>query len=240
MPDEISAVSMLLKEYAAANRLDAEIAAFSSAEKLLKDYRPLLYTVIFMDIYMDGMTGVEAAKKIRGTDSSVIIIFLTASEEHRADALHYHAYDYLIKPVSRESLFRTMDDLLRIQTLTDGKKLSFSSNRRDYSLPYTEIVYVRTESNGSNYLEIRDHAGSTYRTRMTFSSVCDTLGKDSRFLLIQSGVLVNMEHIAFIQDKFCVLSSGEKLPLAVRKEKELRQIWQNFTFDDIRNQSLRR
>ncbi len=239
MPDEIGAVKALLKEYSAVNRLETEIVSFSSAENFLKSYRPLLYTIVFMDIYMDGMTGVEAAERIRKTDGAVIIIFLTTSEDHRADALHCHAYDYLIKPVTLESLFKTMDDIMRIQTVTDRQKLMFSSQRRDYSLPYSEILYIKTESTGSNYLEIMDGAGSTYRTRMTFSAVCDTLSGDNRFLLIRSGVLVNMEHISLIKNKLCIMNNGERLPINTKKEKEIRRIWQNFMFDHIRKQSMK-
>ncbi|MEE5994262.1 MAG: LytTR family DNA-binding domain-containing protein [Oscillospiraceae bacterium] len=240
VPDEIKEVTALLKEYAVLNHLEIEIDKFSCAEDFLRNYRPLRFTIIFMDIYMNGMTGIEAVEMIRQKDNSSIIIFFTTSEEHRADAFHCHAYDYLIKPVQKESLFRTLDDLLRIKTMTNEPKLIFSSNRRAYSLPYAEIVYIRTESNGSNYLVITDHAGSTYRTRMTFSAVSGMLLQDSRFLLLQSGVLVNLEHIAMLKDKYAVLDNGEQLAFSTRKTKEIRQIWQNFMFDNIRSQSRRK
>ena len=201
MPDEISAVKKLLKEYAALNRFEAEISEFSSAEAFLKDYFPLQYAVIFMDIYMNGMTGVEAVRIIRETDSNVIIVFLTTSEDHRADAFSCHAYDYLIKPVLKESLFRTMDDIL-------------------------------------------DRSGNSYRIRMTFSAVCKSLADDKRFLPVQAGTIVNMEHIIQMKDKCCIMSVREggadvRLPYSIKKEKEIKRIWQNFMFESIRNQSLR-
>ena len=123
---------------------------------------------------------------------------------------------------------------------TDKQKLFFSSNRRAYSLPYTEIVCIRTESNGSNYLVITDHAGSIYRTRMTFSTINEQLLQDSRFILLQSGVLVNLEHIAMLKEKFVILDNGEQLGFSARKAKEIRQIWQNFMFENIRSQSRRK
>ena len=244
MPEERTAVKELLKEYAALNRFEAGISEFSSAESFLKDYFPLQYAVIFMDIYMDGMTGVEAVRKIRETDSNVIIVFLTTSEDHRADAFSCHAYDYLLKPVSKESLFRTMDDILKIRTVIDRQKFMFSSQRRDYSIPYADIVFIRTETAGSNYLELVDRAGNSYRIRMTFSAVCRTLADDSRFLAVQAGSIVNLEHIILLKDKCCIMSvrDGEttvRLPYAVKKEKEIKRIWQNFMFESIRNQSLR-
>ncbi len=238
--EEIKEVTALLKQYAALNQIEIEIDRFSCAEAFLKKYRPLLFTVIFMDIYMEGMTGIEAAERIRETDRSVALIFLTTSEEHRPDAFRCHAYDYLTKPVQKDSLFRTMDDLLRIRTETGGQKLIFSSNRREYSLPYSEITCVRTESNGSNYLEIMDAFGNSYRTRMTFSSVSRQLTEDSRFILLQSCVLVNLEHIALLKENCAVLAGGEQLPFSGRKAREIRRVWQNYMFANIRDKSCRR
>lgn len=185
------------------------------------------------------MTGIEAAEKIRQTDSSVILIFLTTSEEHRADAFRCHAYDYLVKPVQKKSLFRTMDDILRLNTAPEAEQLMFSSQRRSYSIAYADLVFIRTESNETNYLEISECSGSIYRTRMTFSMVKDILSKDRRFLQIQRGVLINLEHLAFIKDTCCVMDNGQSLPISVKKEKEIRQIWQNYMFDNIRRQSRR-
>jgi len=238
--DEIKDVTVLLKQYAALNQIKIEIDRFSCAESFFKKYRPLLFTIIFMDIYMDGMTGIEAAELIRETDGSVALIFLTTSEEHRADAFHCHAYDYLTKPVQKDSLFRTMDYLLRIKTDTEKQKFIFSNNRREYSLPYSEIICIRTESNGSNYLEIMDTSGSTYRTRMTFSSVSRQLMEDNRFILLQSYVLVNLEHIALLKEDCAVLAGGEHLSFSGRKAKEIRHVWQNYMFTNIRDKSRRR
>ena len=172
------------------------------------------------------------AELIREKDSSTGIVILTTSEEHRSAAFHCHASDYLIKPVTQESLFHTMDYLLQIKTETDAQRFYFTSSRRENSLPYAEIVHIRTESNGSNYLVITDRSGSTYRTRMTLSAVCDEL--DSRFLLLQSGLLVNMEHITALKEKCVTLDNGEEITYSTRKE--IQQIWRNYMFDHIRSQ----
>ncbi len=58
----------------------------------------LFAAVIFMDIYMEGMTGMESHRKHScAMDSDTLIVFLTASEEHMPDAFRFHAYDYISK-----------------------------------------------------------------------------------------------------------------------------------------------
>ena len=73
---ELDRMEGILDEYATSNGLQIDIQRFASAEELLDVYRPYQYTVVFLDIYMDGATGVEAAQRIRQVDADTIIVFL--------------------------------------------------------------------------------------------------------------------------------------------------------------------
>ena len=69
MPGELSRIIGIINEYTAASHAPIKTESFTSAEDFLSDYMPHKYLLIFMDIYMEGMNGVEAAKKIRETDN---------------------------------------------------------------------------------------------------------------------------------------------------------------------------
>ena len=116
IPRELSRISQILNEYGEEHNIPIDINTFQSGEELLTDYRPLQYTLIFMDIYMDGMTGVDVARSIRESDNETLIVFLTTSEDHTFDALNVHAYEYIIKVPEDETLrsdiFRTLDDVI--------------------------------------------------------------------------------------------------------------------------------
>lgn len=73
---ECDKLSETIKEYAAQARLPLTLSVYHSAEEILASYRPYAFTAIFMDVYMDGMTGVDAARDILAADSHAIIIFL--------------------------------------------------------------------------------------------------------------------------------------------------------------------
>lgn len=231
---EIDSLSMVLNDYAAMNQFELTLHCFRSAEELLADFQPFAYSVIFMDIYMDGITGMDATEKIRAIDSDTLIIFLTTSEEHMPDAFRFHAYDYIRKPADRERLFAVMDDIMKCHTsISDSPQLIFSSNRRDYSIPYSDIMFVRTEA---NYLWIMDKSGSTYKTRMTFSSIKTKLGEDNHFLQLLRGVLVNMDFIENLGDGICHLTGDISLPINVRNARKIEQVWQNYVFSRIRRE----
>ena len=236
---EIDSLSDTIKEYAALGKLPLTIQVFHSAEEILAAYHPYAFTAIFMDIYMGGKTGIEAAEEILSMDRHAIIIFLTTSDEHMPEAFSLHAYDYIGKPAKKERLFKVMDDVLLRQTEYDNSpKLLITCDKNTVSLPYQDIVFVRTADH--NYLEIADSAKNMYLTRLTFSEVAEKLLQDRRFLLILRGVLVNMEYFLKLDEGVCRLSTSDTLPINVRKAKELENTYQNFKFDSLRNERTRR
>ena len=229
---ELDNLNNVLNDYAAINQLELTIHFFHSAEEFLASYQPFGFTAIFMDIFMEGLTGMDAVEQIRAVDSDTLIIFLTTSEEHMPDAFRYHAYDYIRKPADKERLFAVMDDILKCRTaVSNSPKLILTSGRRDYSIPYSDIVFVRAEA---NYLGIMDKTGNIYKTRMTFSSIKEKFGGDNRFLQLLRGILVNMEYIENFDKGTCHLSGDISFPVNVRNAKKIEQIWRNYVFSRIR------
>lgn len=236
---ESDRLSEIIKEYASLSGLSLTLSVYHNAEEILDAYKPYAYTAIFMDIYMAGQTGVDAARKILGSDRNAIIIFLTSSEVHMPDAFSIHAYDYINKPAEKKRIFKVLDDVLIRQTEFDtDKRLCFESNKETVSLAYHDILYVKTGER--NYLEIMDGYGNTYTTRLTFSETSQSLLSDKRFLLILRGILVNMDYITRIKEGICYLTGDIRLPVNVKKQKELETIWQNYALDRNRNNRTKR
>ena len=225
-----------LRDYLSSNGLDADITEFSSGEQFIKSYRPLMFTIVFMDIFMHGISGIEAAAKMRENDSDTLLVFLTSSSEHRPEAFSAHAYDYLQKPVNKSRLFSLMDDIMKLTPDTD-KELTFISEKTERRIPFSELSAVC--SNG-HYLEITDCAGFSYRTRLNFSAAEKQLSGDSRFLLVLRGVLVNMDQILSFTDDGCELAGGLKVPINVRNSRGLEQIWKNYIFAKVRRETMMR
>lgn len=233
MAKERELLKSLLLEYAAANSIEIALCELSSGEDFLTEYAPFTYTVVFLDIFMGGMTGMETAERIRETDTDTPIIFLTTSKEHMGNAFSIHAFDYIEKPANHGKLFKCMDDLLKRKTILHSETLDFSQNRTAHRLPFPDIVSVRTAE--SNYLDITDRKGKTYHIRMTFSAVCERLGSDSRFLPINRGILINMDYIVRFEDSVCILKDGREYHVFTKKAKETQQKWQNYVFHRIRS-----
>ena len=230
--NEAGKLSGLIREYAAFHELSAELSYYNGAEEFLKEYAPYRYTAVFMDIYMDGLSGIEASERITKLDPDALIVFVTSSGEHMSDAFRLHAYDYLAKPVERERVFRLLDDILKKRTEL-CPTLDLMCGREEHSLKYSEILSACAD--GHN-VEVTDTGGKKYRAYAPFYSVADPLNADKRFLLINRGVLVNMDYILQFSGGTCRMTGNYSLPVNLRKSKTLEQTWQNYMFTRVRNE----
>ncbi|MBR4344607.1 MAG: response regulator transcription factor [Lachnospiraceae bacterium] len=222
---EAKIITKFIKEYSAQNKIKSEISYFNRAEDFLKNYSPYKYTVIFMDIYMEGITGIDAARQILQKDSDAKVVFLTSSPDHMADALMMHAFDYLQKPTDKDRFFHLMDDITKKQT-SIRKNLYFTFEKKDYSIDVSDIISIC--SNG-HYVDIKLTSGEIYKPYLTFSSIYDELS-DGSFLLINRGILVNMDYVSSFESGICNLKDETILPINIKKKKALEQTWENYKF----------
>ncbi len=100
-----------LKNILKNNNFNYEIEEFSSGENLLSSEG--YFDVVFLDIKMDKLSGIDTAKKIRENNSTSKIIFLTSFKEYVFQAFDVSAFHYLIKPVSEEKILEITDKFLK-------------------------------------------------------------------------------------------------------------------------------
>ena len=129
LPEEREALLALLEQAPIAT----VCAQFASSEELLEAFRPGGFDLLLMDIYMDGMTGVEAVRKIREMDETIPIAFTTTSTEHTLESYRLSVLKYLEKPVRQKDI----NDLLHLVKLQrdSAPRLSHPAKRRDAKNP---------------------------------------------------------------------------------------------------------
>lgn len=237
IPRELERISGMINEYANDKHLSIDVKTFKNAKDFLSDYRPFSYTLIFMDIYMDGMTGVDAATTIREIDNETLIVFLTTSPDYTFDAFNVHAYGYILKvpedATLKSDIFRTLNDVIALRTPSEDT-ITISTGCGDKIIPFSTVLYVQAEK---NYIKITDKNNETCRTRMTFSNMVSLFKNDSRFLQINRGILINMDYIDTFEKGVCVLQGGYRLPINLRDHKKLDQIRKNYIFSRLQNRN---
>ena len=108
---QIKYVVDVIKKYSIKENMDFMIDKFISGEELLNSNHSK-YNVIFLEIKMNGISGIDTAKKIRETNEEVKIIFLTSSKELWAEAFKVNAFRYLVKPVKEKELYNEISTVV--------------------------------------------------------------------------------------------------------------------------------
>ncbi len=100
--DDFSAAACLTDyfgQYGQQVGMKFEVKHFPDAEKFLAGYRLSEYSIVFMDIDLPGMSGVEAAHQLRFKDSAVVLLFITRMSQYAQKGYEVDALDYIIKPL---------------------------------------------------------------------------------------------------------------------------------------------
>jgi two-component system LytT family response regulator len=98
------------------------IGKFQCVSDALEQVKALLPHVIFLDIDMPEISGIEAAEMIQQMNLNIDIVFVTAYEEYAVKAFEYDAVDYILKPVNNERLSRTIQRLAQHQSIAAAKE----------------------------------------------------------------------------------------------------------------------
>ena len=110
LDDEPLALKML-KMCVTEAKPEAEVCAFDDQDELLDDAGINGCDIAFLDIHMRGMDGVEVAKRLKGINPKMNIIFVTGFSEYKGDAMDMKASGYIMKPVTTEDVQRELSDL---------------------------------------------------------------------------------------------------------------------------------
>lgn len=114
--DDLAGERALLREQLArqlARRgAEAELLEFDSGEAFLAAEKERRFTAAFLDIYMEGMTGMEAARALRKTDTECLLVFTTTSTDHALEGFQVRALHYLVKPFAEAEIDALTDELL--------------------------------------------------------------------------------------------------------------------------------
>lgn len=234
--EELDKIEEILQKIAIQKCMNFDISCFESEESFLNNFERNSFDIIFMDIYMNGISGVETAKEIRKLDSHCLLIFLTTSTEHMPEAFSCHAFEYIQKPMNKERVTQVITDALNILP-TKTQYIKFTSNRQTVRMMYSDFAAAVS---ADHYLNITDCNNKIYKIRQTLSEFIRPLENDNRFLQINKGIMVNMDYIVSIEDNICTLKNGQTLPVKVRDSLKIKEIWYQYEFHRIHANQKRR
>lgn len=204
-----------LERYAADTGREFCFFEFHDGIELIENYQPD-FDLIFMDIKMEKLGGLETAEEIRKTDSTVGLFFLTSLSQYVWKGYEYGAINYLLKPMKYGRLKMELDRFFsRYQGREEGY-LSFSNDNGKYKVLYKNLRYAETQKR--NVLLHFD--GQEQVIYKNMKEIASLLEAQRQFARCHASFIVNMAYVKSVENLEAVLTTGERVPISQPKRKE--------------------
>lgn len=192
-----------------------EVRCFSGGRALLDS--PASFDLIFLDVWMEGMDGMETARQLRESGYRGPLLFLSALREPVFDAFAVGACDYLVKPLDSQRFRRAMDRAMALLRQEAGPCLTVRKGLSCQVVPFSEILCCEVLG---RKVTIRRRDGA-----IEFYERLDRLEAqlDSRFFRCHRSYLVNLDCIRSCRGGAAVLLDGTEVLVARKREKPLAQ-----------------
>lgn len=188
------------------------VSEYQSAEELLSDIESgrRHFDILFFDIFLNGISGIEAAVRIREKNENALLIFVSVSEEFYREAFDVYAFHYLIKPVNAADFAAVFEKALRTADKARDDVLNITYRGRSRLLKYSDIVYI-SSSNHKLCLYLTD--GSEIFCYSKLDELASQI-KSDLFVRCHKSFMVNLSHIREMTSEGFRTDNGLLIPIS--------------------------
>ncbi len=210
-------IERMVCEFFRRKNTEIETVQFSSGEELLRYGKPI--DVLFLDIQMKDIDGMETARRLRRDRFQGFLIFITVLKEMVFQSFEVQAYDYLVKPIGEKHFAKTMERLYVSMQSAGGGNLLVQKGYESRIIPLEDIVFC----------EIIDR--KVY-LNLASSEVVDFYGRmehlekklDGRFFRCHRSFLINLNYLKSYRNGAACMEGGKEVPVSRLRSKEFSNV----------------
>jgi len=200
-----------LNRYATEHSQEFQISPFRDGNEILSGYHPS-YDIIFLDIEMPGINGMDTAEQIRAQDSEVTLVFITNLVQYAIRGYAVRALDYVLKPISYGTFALKLEKAIKMADQHTSGKIILRLPDGIQRLSTREIYYVEVQRGVLRYVT----ALGEFNVRGTLQSVEANL-QQYHFVRCNYWYLVNLLHVSRVS-KEKVEVAGIELQISRRNK----------------------
>jgi len=203
----------MIKGFFGRKRMDISLLQYSSGEELLKRNKGM--DILFLDIGMKGMDGIETAKRLREKRYEGFLIFITILKEMVFQAFEVQPFDYLVKPVKEEAFEKTMERLFLAMQNAGNANLLVQRGYESNLISFQDIIYCEIIGR-KVYLHLKSGESVDYYDKM------ESLEKklDRRFFKCHRSYLINLNYLKSYKSNTACMADGEEIPVSRLRSRE--------------------
>lgn len=232
--DEQESLHIIQKElYNAADKLKIEIEtyAYNEGNKVLD----LIYNkkgdfdILFLDIDMPDISGLEVAKKLRQKNSDIILIFISAHEQYVFESIEYNPFRYIRKNrIEKELMPALKAAYQRLEEMQDSY-IIVKTEEAEVRVKHSDIMYFETTA---RKVGIHLKNGEVLLVRKTIKELYKKLN-DENLIKIHSGCVANVKYIGKYSNHDITLDNGEQLIVSRTRIKNVKMTLMNYWGNQI-------
>lgn len=202
-------------------QVDINIEKYSDSLNFTQTYKKNFYNIIFLDICMPSINGLQVAEKIRNIDNDVEIIFVTSFDKCVFRSFKFRPFRFIRKNRLNDEIEETIKDFLDCYRKEDIIPLKIRDGF--INLNRNEIVYFDIENR-----KIRIHTKNEvyYSTNVKFNKFVEELEKNG-FIEVHRGYLVNKNFIKEYKKNIIILYNNETIPVSRYKVNQVEAVFKN-------------
>ncbi|MDE5781610.1 MAG: LytTR family DNA-binding domain-containing protein [Lachnospiraceae bacterium] len=193
------------------------VAQYSSGEELLKSSKGI--DIIFLDIGMQGIDGIETARRLRAHGYRGFLVFITVLKEMVFQSFEVQPFDYLVKPVQEEYFEKTMERLLLSMQGKEKANLLVRKGYESSIISFQDIVCCEIIDR-KVYLYIASGEVINYYDKI------ENLEKklDRRFFRCHRSYLINLNHLKSYRNNTAYMANGKEIPVSRLRSREFSKV----------------
>lgn len=202
-----------LEHYREESGIDFEVYVFSDGLEFLDSYKNV-FDIVFMDIDMPHINGIETAKRLREIDRRVCLIFVTGLSQFAINGYEVDAFDFIVKPVDYEKFRSRLSRAISTVNKSDLGTLCIKNKEVIRIVKISDIYYLENKDHKIVYHLV----GEDIETWDTLAKVEKILPPD-HFARCSTSYLVNLSYVVSVKGNTVTLPHTT-LPVTRLKKKE--------------------
>ncbi len=212
--EHIQQLKSILRDYQTERKEELSIDVFKNGLNFIEEYKPS-YDIVFMDISMPVMDGMEASRRLRERDGNVDLIFTTVLKQYSLFGYDVNASAFLIKPFDEEMLKAKLDKIIKRRRLEKEEGWIFLKDNVYIKVLNRDITYIESLD---HYCIFHTHQDQEYRKLISMKEVQNKMEK-SGFLRCNNSFLINPVYVEKYK-KDSIFVDGKAIPISRSRKKE--------------------
>ena len=202
-------ISALIEEQQPGNCIEV----YATGEELLASEKR--FDIVFLDIQMEGMNGIEAARSLQEKQGDTVLVFITGIKDYVFDAFDLYAFQYLLKPIDEDKFAEVLERAVREAKKKKEKKCLFIK-ARNLTLDQSDILYIESRAK-----KLAIHTAGADKAIEIYAAMDELEGQlGEEFYRCHRAYIVNMAHITEYDNESITLTNGDRVYLTKKKYGE--------------------